>query len=495
LNLDRHALTIHHGAVANIYMHIRRKCTMKQFMNEDFLLNTDTARQLYHGIAENLPIIDYHCHLSPREIAEDRRFANIAEAWLYGDHYKWRVMRSNGVEERLVTGPADDYDRFMAWSATMPMAIGNPLFHWTHLELKRYFGIDDILTPRTAPGIWKRANEVLAGPDMGAQGLITRSNVKVICTTDDPADSLQWHKQIAQQGKLACKVYPAWRPDKALNVDKPGFAAYIAALGTSAGVEIKSWDSLLAALDARLAFFHSMGCRLSDHGFEQLPYDPCQEDEAATILEKALKGIEVTEHKADHYRTALMLWLGRRYAELGWTMQLHIGATRNNNTRLFGQLGPDTGFDAAADHELSRNLSSLLNGLEQEGKLPRTIVYTLNPKDNYVISSVLGCFQNGGIAGKMQFGAAWWYTDHRDGMEQQMRDLANTGLLSQFVGMLTDSRSFLSYTRHEYFRRIFCNMLGQWVEDGECPDDMTILEPIVRGVCHENAERYFGFGL
>ena len=466
---------------------------MKPFMDEDFLLSTDTARELYHGVAEHLPIIDYHCHLNPREIAEDRRFKNLTEAWLMGDHYKWRAMRVNGVEERLVTGPADDYERFQAWAATVPMAVGNPLFHWTHLELKRYFGIDSVLTPATAQDIWKRANEVLAGPDMGAHGLITRSNVEAICTTDDPVDSLEWHGAIKRDGKLACKVVPAWRPDKALNIDKPGFADYIAALGNAANVEIKDWDSLIKALDIRLMYFHDRGCRLSDHAFEELHYHTCPVDEAAYILDKALEGLEVSDHKADHYKSALLLWLGRRYAELGWVMQLHIGATRNNNTRMFEKLGPDTGFDAVADHPLSNALSALLDGLDRQDSLPRTILYTLNPKDNPVIASVLGCFQGGGVPGRVQFGSAWWFQDHREGMERQMTDLANVGLLSRFTGMLTDSRSFLSYTRHEYFRRILCNLLGRWVEDGECPNDPAILTPIVRGVCYGNAKGYFGF--
>jgi glucuronate isomerase len=403
-------------------------------------------------------------------------------------------MRINGVEEQLVTGPAGDYERFLAWAGTVPAAVGNPLFHWTHLELKRYFGIDDVLTAKTAPGIWERANASLAAQGMGAQGLIARSNVKIICTTDDPADSLEWHGKI-KAAALPFSVYPAWRPDRALNVDKPGFAEYIANLAAASETEIKHWDGLLAALDGRLGFIRSMGCRLSDHAFESLPFAPCPVDDAARIFQKGLAGAPVSPEEAARYKTALMLWLASRYAELGWAMQLHIGATRNNNTRMHRLLGADTGFDAAADHELSTNLSSFLDALEQQDLLPKTILYSLNPKDNYVISSVLGCFQGGGIPGKVQSGAAWWFADHIDGMERQMRDLANLGLLSTFLGMLTDSRSFLSYVRHEYFRRILCNMLGRWVEDGECPKDMGILEPMVRGICYENAVKYFGFEL
>jgi glucuronate isomerase len=467
---------------------------MKPFMDEDFLLTTKTSRDLFHGVAEGLPIIDYHCHLSPREIAEDKRFKNLTEAWLYGDHYKWRAMRINGIEEPLVTGPADDYERFLAWAGTVPMLVGNPLFHWAHLELKRYFGIEDVLTPSTAPDVWKRANAKLTESGMGAQGLIARSRVKVVCTTDDPADSLQWHAKIQENAALPFRVYPAWRPDKALNIDKPGFPAYVRTLGEAAGAEIRDWPGLLAALGPRLEFFRAMGCRASDHAFEYLPFAQCSGDEAAGIFARALAGGQIAREEADKYRTALMLWLGERYAEMGWAMQLHVGAARNLNTRMFRLLGPDTGYDAAADHALSENLAALLDALELRDKLPKTILYTLNPKDNYVIATALGSFQGGGVPGKVQFGSAWWFNDHLGGMERQMRDLADTGLLSRFVGMLTDSRSFLSYTRHEYFRRLLCDMLGRWVENGECPDDPAMLEPIVRGVCHENAERYFGFG-
>jgi glucuronate isomerase len=466
---------------------------MKPFLDEDFLLTNQTARELYHGIAEGLPIIDYHCHLNPRDISEDKHFKNLTEAWLDRDHYKWRVMRAAGVEERLVTGPADDWERFQAWSRTVPTIVGNPLFHWTHLELKRYFGIDDVLTEKTAPGIWEQANAMLASHSMGTQGLIARSNVKVICTTDDPVDNLEWHTKIKACGKLGCRIYPTWRPDKALNLDQLGVSAYITALGACVGREIKDLDGMLSALDERLAFFHSMGCRLSDHAFEQLPFEQCSRDEAASLFAKALAGVALSQVETQRYKTALMLWLGARYAKLDWAMQLHIGALRNNNTRMFDRLGPDTGYDAVADHGLSNNLTCLLDTLEQQASLPRTIIYSLNPKDNYVIASVMGSFQGAGVRGKLQFGSAWWYADHKDGMERQMTDLANIGILSGFVGMLTDSRSFLSYTRHEYFRRILCNMLGRWVEDGECPHDQDILDPIITGICYGNAEKYFGF--
>ena len=464
---------------------------MIPFLDENFLLQTETAKTLYHDVAVALPIIDYHCHLNPREIAEDRRFANLTEAWLMGDHYKWRAMRVNGVPEHLVTGPADEYERFLAWAGTVPMAVGNPLFHWTHLELRRYFGIDDVLTPATAKRVWDRAKDVLAEEGMSARGLIARSNVEALCTTDDPADDLKWHEAVKLSG-MRCKVLPAFRPDKALNCDKPGFAAYIAQLSEAARIDIRDYDGLISALDSRIEYFHGLGCRLSDHGFEGLPFARTSDDEAAAVFLKALGGIAVSEAEADKYKTAVLLHLGRRYAERGWAMQLHMGATRNNNTRQFAALGPDTGYDAISDHPVSLNLARLLDAMEQAGGLPRTILYTLNPKDNYVLASVAGCFA-ADLPGKVQFGSAWWFADHIDGMDRQMRDLASIGLLSRFVGMLTDSRSFLSYTRHEYFRRILCNLLGNWVENGECPNDPGILEPIVRGVCYENAKSYFKF--
>lgn len=465
---------------------------MKPFMDEDFLLNSDTARELYHGVAEMLPIIDFHCHLSPREIAEDKRFENLSSAWLYGDHYKWRAMRLNGVEERLVTGKASDHEKYIAWARTMPALVGNPLFHWTHLELKRYFGIDEVLTEKTAEDIWRRANAALAGPGMSAQGLIERSNVKAVCTTDDPADTLEWHAAIKKQN-LPFTVRPAWRPDRALDIEKPDFAAYVEKLGDAAGAKIYDIDSLFSALESRMAHFHTMGCRLSDHGFKNLPYDPCRGREASALFARRLAGESLTPAEVNRYKTALLLFLGERYAEYGWVMQLHMGVMRGNNARMLERLGPDTGFDAIADDALSVSLSRFLDTLDSRGSLPKTVLYSLNPKDYSVIAALTGCFHDEGVRGKVQFGPAWWFLDSRDGMERQMTDLANMGMLSAFVGMLTDSRSFLSYTRHEYFRRLLCNMLGRWVEDGECPNDPGILMPIVRGVCCENAEKFFGF--
>ena len=350
-----------------------------------------------------------------------------------------------------------------------------------------------MLTEKSAPEIWRRANEALKDPSMSAQGLIAKSNVSVICTTDDPIDDLRYHKHLKEEGKLDCRVLPAFRPDKALGIEKADFSAYIARLEEACLTDIKSLDEMLKALSSRMDFFGSLGCKLSDHAFEYLPFIPCHADEAAAIFGKGLIGSTLTAYEVDKYKTFVMLYLAKEYARRGWAMQLHIGALRNNNGPMFRQLGPDTGFDAMADHPLANNLGALLNALEQEGKLPKTILYTLNPKDNNVIASMAGCFQQAGIASKVQFGAAWWHADHKQGIEQQMRDLANIGMLSTFVGMLTDSRSFLSYTRHEYFRRILCNMLGHWVEDGECPNDPSILEPMVRGICYENALKYFDF--
>lgn len=466
---------------------------MKPFLDENFLLTTATARRLYHDIARDLPIIDYHCHLIPSQIRGDKRFANLTEAWLYGDHYKWRAMRACGFEESLVTGPAADEERFMAWAATVQRSVGNPLFHWTHLELQRCFGIQEPLTTATARDIWQRANQRLAEPAMSARGLINRFRVETLCTTDDPIDSLADHAAIAAEGGFACRVLPTWRPDKALGIERADFTAYVAALGQAAGTLITDWDTLLVALSARMDHFAAHGCKLSDHAFTRLPFEAASDDEAAAALALALKGQAPTARQADVFKTRLMLWLGREYARRGWAMQLHLAALRNNNRQGFAKLGPDTGYDAIADEPVAVALSALLDTLDNTGSLPRTILYTLNPKDNYVLTALAGCFHQAGIAGLVQFGSAWWFLDHRDGMEAQMRDLANVGLLSPFVGMLTDSRSFLSYPRHEYFRRILCELVGNWVENGECPDDDTILEPLIRGICCDNARTYFQF--
>ena len=407
------------------------------FINDDFMLKNKTAKELYEHV-KDLPIIDYHCHISPKMIAENYQFKNAFELFLGGDHYKWRQMRTNGVDERFITGDADDFDKWMAFARTMPLLIGNPLYHWTHLELKRYFDIDETLNENTAKEIWDKINACLAKEEYRVQGLIKMSNVETICTTDAPYDTLEYHRAIQAIDGFDTKVIPAFRPDLSkINSDFP----------------------------ERLDFFHENGCRLSDHAVDSM------DDET---IEK-------------------LIYLGEEYAKRGWVWQLHIGALRNNNTRMFKQLGPDTGFDSVNDFQIAEGLSKILDGLDKKDMLPKTILYTLNPKDNYVLGTMLGNFQGGGVAGKIQFGSGWWFNDQRDGMESQMRALANLGMIARFVGMLTDSRSFVSYTRHEYFRRIMCNLLGKWVEDGEYPADMETLKKIAADISYYNAKGYFGF--
>ena len=465
---------------------------MKQFMDESFLLKNRTAERLFHEYAKGMPIFDYHCHLSPREIAENKRYRSITEVWLGGDHYKWRAMRANGISEEYITGSAPDKEKFMKWAETMPLCIGNPLYHWTHLELIRYFGIDLLLGPDTAEEIWDRCNEMLARGDFSARSFIKRSNVKVVCTTDDPTDTLEYHMQLAEDRAFEVKVLPAFRPDKSINIEKDGFTQYIARLGEVSGLDIRSLDALTAALEKRIEFFHRTGCRISDHGLDTAVYCESTYEEVNIILKKALEGKQLTVEETGKYKTYMMLFLGKQYSRLGWTMQLHFGALRNSNTRMMRLLGPDTGFDSIADHIFAEDLAKFLDALDVNGELPKTILYCLNPRDNEVLASIIGCFQDGKTPGKLQFGSGWWFNDQKDGMEKQMTALANLGLLSRFVGMLTDSRSFLSYTRHEYFRRILCSMLGQWVEDGEAPNDMKLLGSMVKDICFNNAAGYFG---
>ncbi|EFM09206.1 Glucuronate isomerase [Paenibacillus curdlanolyticus YK9] len=467
---------------------------MKPFLNEQFLLCTETSVRLYEQHAKALPIIDYHCHLSPQEIFENKRFNNLTEAWLNGDHYKWRAMRANGVSEHLVTGPADDYERFLAYAGTVPMAIGNPLYHWSHLELQRYFGVHELINEKNAPAIWHKVNKQLSGDGFGARDLIRKSKVKVICTTDDPVDSLEYHIKLRQDGDFNdVKVLPSFRPDKALELNRDSFIGWISQLSDVVGSPIESYEQLLGALDARIAFFHETGCRVSDHAIDVMMYADSTLEEASAAFAAALRGKQVSKEAEARYKTFTLLHIGRRYAEHGWAMQLHINAARNNNPRSFRQLGPDTGFDSINDSSVAYGLVHLLGGLAADDKLPRTILYSLNPSDYYPIGTIMGSFQGGGIPGKIQLGAAWWFNDSKDGMNEQMKTLANLGLLSRFVGMLTDSRSFLSYTRHEYFRRILCDLLGEWVENGEAPDDDELLGRIIRGICYENAVQYFNF--
>ncbi len=468
---------------------------MKAFMDKDFLLETDTAKKLYHDYAETTPILDYHCHINPREIAEDRQFDNITQVWLGGDHYKWRFMRSCGVEEKYITGDASDYEKFCKWAECLGKAIGNPLFHWSHLELRKYFGYTGVLSKKTADEVWNLCNAKLKEPSMSVRNLIKLSNVTLICTTDDPIDSLEWHKAIAEDDSFDVQVLPAWRPDKAMNIEKPDFVAYVNKLATAAGAKVTTFDALKAALTNRMEFFASMGCNISDHGLEYVMYVPASEEEVADIFAKRLNGEVLTKDEETKYKTAFMVFMGRECHRLNWTMQLHYGCKRDNNKLMYEKLGPDTGYDCINNYAPSAQMADFLNALNVTDQLPRTILYSLNPNDNQAIGTILGCFQDSTAVAKIQQGSAWWFNDHKTGMIDQMISLANLGNLSGFVGMLTDSRSFLSYTRHEYFRRILCNLIGNWVENGEFPEDLDILEEIVKGISYYNAVRYFGFNL
>ncbi|WP_163193457.1 glucuronate isomerase [Clostridium thermarum] len=466
---------------------------MKKFMDKKFLLSTETAVSLYENHAKSLPIIDYHCHLSPQEICENKQFKNITEAWLYGDHYKWRAMRAYGIEEKYITGHADDYEKFMAWAKVIPMTIGNPLYHWTHLELQRFFGIEEPLNEKTAPAIWEKVNALLAKEEYRAKGLIRKSKVEVICTTDDPVDSLEYHIAIKEDKDFSVKVLPTFRPDRAVDIGKSDFLEWVGLLENACGKKIENYDDLLAALKDRALIFNSVGCRISDHGLDYFPYIETTKEEASSIFNKVMKGETISAEEEEKYKTYTLIFLGEVYAELGWAMQLHINVIRNSNTRMFRKIGANTGYDVINDSKLAHKLIGFLDSLEMNNKLPKTILYTLNPVDNYVLATIMGAFQGEGIKGKVQFGAAWWFLDNKEGMIEQMKTLSNVGLLSCFVGMLTDSRSFLSYTRHEYFRRILCNLIGEWVENGEVPDDMELVGKIVEDISYYNAKEYFGF--
>ncbi|MFC7395043.1 glucuronate isomerase [Scopulibacillus cellulosilyticus] len=468
---------------------------MRNFMDEKFLLKNETAVKLYHDYAKEMPIIDYHCHLSPKEIYENKTFKNITEIWLYGDHYKWRLMRSNGVDEEFITGSASDYDKFMAWAKTVPMTIGNPVFNWTHLELQRFFGVYDLLNENSAPEIWEKVNALLNSDGFGARDFIKKSNVKVVCTTDDPTDSLEYHLKLKEESDFDVKVLPSFRPDKGLEINRDGFVQWVRKLEDVSEIKIESYDDFLTALESRVRFFHFVGGRVSDHAIDKMMYGESTKEEAAKFFNEALQGGKVSAEGEKKYKTFTLKFLGQLYSELGWGMQFHINALRNNNSRMFDVLGPDTGFDSMNDEEIAKPLASLLNQLEKENKLPKTIIYSLNPNDNHVIATMIGNFQGGGIPGKIQFGTAWWFNDNKDGMIEQMKALSNVGLFSRFIGMLTDSRSFLSYTRHEYFRRLVCSVIGEWVENGEVPNDVEFLGKIVQGISFDNAKEYFGFEL
>ncbi|WP_413376280.1 glucuronate isomerase [Alkalihalobacillus sp. 1P02AB] len=467
--------------------------TNQSFIHDHFMLQSKAAEKLYHQFSKDLPIIDYHCHVSPFEIAENRRYENISELWLHGDHYKWRAMRTMGVDEAYITGDKSDKEKFLKWAEVVPYTIGNPLYHWTHLELKRYFNVDELLSPKTAERIWEQTNEILKSNTFSTQGIIKQSNVELICTTDDPIDTLEAHEAIQEQEVFATKVIPAFRPDKALFITSPTYLNYLEKLEHASEKPIQKLSDLLQVLEDRASYFHERGCRLSDHGIETLPYTPCTESEASTIFEKALNQETITVNEERQFQTFVLLFLGGIYHKLGWTLQFHLGALRNNNSRMFDKLGADTGYDSMGDFSMARDLNQFLNELDQKNQLPKTIIYTLNPIYNEVIATAIGNFQSSGTVGKIQFGSGWWFNDQKEGMEKQMRDLANIGLLSAFVGMLTDSRSFLSYTRHEYFRRILCNMIGKWVEDGEVPYDEEWLGQIVQNISYHNAKNYFQF--
>jgi glucuronate isomerase len=466
---------------------------MKNFIHNDFLLGNKPARRLYHKFAEPEPIFDYHCHIPPKDIAENRQFKNLFEIWLEGDHYKWRAMRSNGVAEKFVTGNATPEEKFKAWAKTVPHTLRNPLYHWTHLELKRYFGISDLLNEETAAKIWKKANRQLATPEFTTQGLLKKMNVKVVCTTDDPVDSLEYHRAFAKTAHPT-KMLPAFRPDKALAVNQPaGFNKWIEQLGSAANVDINSFTAYLLALEKRHEYFHTQGCRLSDHGMNHCFADFCSEKVAAAVFDKVRQGLEISAREHSQFASFMMVFFGHLDAKRGWTKQLHLGALRNNNTRLLTQLGPDTGFDSIGDFPQAQALSAYLNQLDSDNLLPKTVIYNLNPADNYVFATMIGNFQDGTIPGKIQYGSGWWFLDQKEGMEWQINTLSNLGLLSRFIGMITDSRSFMSYPRHEYFRRTLCNLLGRDVAKGLLPDDDDLLGPMIKNICYHNAKNYMAF--
>ena len=475
---------------------------MKEFLNRDFLLDTETARHLYHDYVEDLPLVDYHCHLNPREIYEDRRFGNLAEVWLgglqadgsyAGDHYKWRLLRSNGVDESYITGTQDPYDRFLKFVETLEMAIGNPMYHWCHLELKQFFGVNEPLTTESAERIWNHCNELLRNdPDMTARGLICKANVAFIGTTDDPIDSLEWHEKIAADPTITAKVTPSYRPDKAVNIHKEGFLAYMSQLAASVGKDdLATMQEVCDALVERLEYFHARGCKISDHGLDYVPFQDYTMEQADAVYQKARRGEKLTVEEIEGYQTVILLCLGRAYHRLGIAMQLHYSCLRNTNERMFRKLGPDTGYDAIAQNTCGGNVAQLLSALDMTEQCPKTILYSLNPADNQQLGTLLAPFQTGSLPGKIQHGSAWWFNDTKSGMEDQMKSLANLGLLGNFVGMLTDSRSFLSYARHDYFRRIMCNLVGTWVENGEYPNIDASLKKIVQGIGCRNAMRYF----
>ncbi len=475
----------------------RRGCTvMSNFMDRDFLLTNEPAKKLYHDYAESTPILDYHCHIQPREIAEDRKFETITQVWLGGDHYKWRLMRAFGIDERYITGDAPDREKFLAFAKCLGKAVGNPLYHWAHLELRKYFGYDGVLNEKTAQEVYDLCNKKLNEADHSVRGLIKMSGVTLICTTDDPVDSLEWHDKIAADDTFDVQVVPAWRPDKAKNISKPDFTDYIAKLSEVSGVEISSFSTLKEALVKRLDYFASRNCTVTDHALEYVAWRPSSDNDIEEIFKKRLAGERISREEDLAYQTSFMMFEASEIARRGWVMQLHFGCKRDNNTLMYSMLGPDTGYDCIDAYHPMGELADFLNALNTIGCLPKTILYSLNPNDLPIINTILNCFNEGPTVAKIQQGSAWWFNDTKSGMEQQLLSVAESGNLSGFVGMLTDSRSFTSYTRHEYFRRILCNYLGTLVENGEYPaSDMDILGEIVKDISYNNAVRYFGFNL
>ncbi|KRF62757.1 glucuronate isomerase [Bacillus sp. Soil768D1] len=464
---------------------------MKVFLDDHFLLNTNTAIELYENVGGNLPIFDFHCHLSPREVWENKPYENITQLWLGGDHYKWRAMRMHGIGERYITGDAEDWDKFAAWAETMPHLIGNPLYHWAHMELKMFFGIEKILSPETAQEIYDECNEKLSRHEFKPRSFIEKSNVKFIGTTDDPISELEFHQLLKQDESFQITIAPTFRPDGALFVERPDFKSWLQKLEKVSKINVNSIESLINALKQRVNYFHENGGRGSDHDIQKMVYVDTTIEEADIIFKKRMKDEQLSTEELTAYRSFLLKELGKMYAEKQWVMQLHMGAMRNNNTKMKELIGTDIGFDSIGETNLAEGLSSFLDALDQDGSLPRTVLFNLNPKDNAILAGMIGNFFEEGIPGKVQFGSGWWFNDHIDGMEKQMKELANVGLLSHFVGMLTDSRSFLSYARHDYFRRILCNILGDWTEQGLMPNDKELREQMVRNIGYYNAEKYF----
>jgi len=468
---------------------------MKKFLDENFLLHTVTAQRLYHEYAKDMPIIDYHCHLPPQQIAEDTRFENITQAWLYGDHYKWRAMRTNGVDESYCTGNRGDWEKFEQWAATVPYTLRNPLYHWTHLELQRYFNVHDILSPKTARAIYETCTSLIQTPDYSVRNLLRKMNVKVVCTTDDPVDSLEYHQQMKEEG-FELPILPAFRPDNAMNVSDPQkFNAYLKKLEGASGTSISSFDDFLYALQNRHDFFASMGCSVSDHGLEEIYAEDFTGSEIDAIFNKVHGGKNLNDSEQRKFKSAMLLHFAEWDWEKGWVQQFHLGALRNNNSRMMQTLGPDTGWDSIGDFSQARALSRFLDKLDTDNHLAKTILYNLNPSDNELMATMIGNFNDGSVAGKVQFGSGWWFLDQKDGMTRQLNALSNMGLLSRFVGMLTDSRSFLSFPRHEYFRRLLCDLLGTEVENGELPNDIEWIGSVVKDICFNNNKNYFNWQL